>query len=1602
MDDIKTPKRLRPSIAPLKQSDLSTEGKNQSVEAIRHGKNNASSRQEGDSISRYEYLNLLKKRRQKILTKLKFKFFKLTHISRISLLSLFSVTGILFYIAYPILQRHQDDKLYNLGAAETEILSPVNTDMAEQLSYDRSEKVFNFNESYAPRNPEATKGSGGPLIKAKIYEDPKKGLQITDPINQTDFTIKPLFRLGDGKQQQNRVVYPTFSGGHLIYTAEAAGIKEDITLLKYTKDKLSYDYKMELGDTYAARLLPGGGVGIYGSSLPLNGNISTGTEEDAALLKKARQKAEKNKLLFTIPAPVINETGGHHSEARAEFLLDGDKLTVTATGLKTARYPLAIDPTITTASATDFFLDANLETNVDVDTTNNLMRRGALTGGNISSWITTNNVTAPHFLGSSAVYAGTIFVIGGASGTTTTNLTGTNYVEQAKINQDGSVGAFSAGNATGLPAGGVSRFNLLTYNGYLYIINGSTNDTTGASISNAIYYTRITSESYSSFANGAQLVNWSNTTTNVPATARYDYGATVHNGYLYISGGRNGSGSAAGLSDVSYAPILPNGSPGAWASSTSLPAARYGHDMQAYYGHLYIVGGNLNGTLTPTVLYSSIAANGAVADTSWKSTNSLVNSGGTDSQPLENLGSGFSMVANGFMYVTGGCASVNASQSCTAAVSYSQLSQINADGSLGSWFPNGGGSALQRLGTPVTGYDGSFYSVGGCSAMNSGSVSCSTTSLTSSYANINNVVGDISAKRNPTSLPVALYGHATVVLNGYVYVLGGCLTNSCDGVRTANYTTYYALIGSDGSLGSWANNTSSTTANSPLRWDGQATPLFGSADCAAGGSDQCGLAGITATVYGGYIYVLGGFDGAAWSNAVYYMQPDASTGQQGLWTKSGNTIANASGEGGFFAYNGSLYSIGGCSGTAGIGCSTYYTQVQKSVIGSSGAPGAWSGTGGSPSQVQLSAGIAAFGTAVYGGFIYLAGGANATNGQESFVQRARIDSSGNIVTVGAGGWVKTTGNMTQSRRRTVATAVNGYLYVIGGHSAADLTEGPNGTTYGDIQIGKIDLSPGSSGNITTFIQSAQGAVTKRWNPAVAFGNGFMYVTGGCTVGHPPANCTTTGTTNESFVVYNANNLGANTWNNQTNTYSAASPNPAQTNRLGMGAVAYNGYLYVAGGCTNFTVSTLTCNTTSNSTAYAPIIADGTLGQWSAGPNLPAATAFGQLVGQSGYLYYIGGQTGGISNAVASVYKSTIGASGVPGAFSATGQAVLPENRTQIAAVTYAGFIYVAGGFNNTASANRNSVYYSSINAVGDITSWSTTSNGFTNARRELTMVTAGAYLYIIGGYDGTNYFADVQVATPNTTSGNISSWSYAQEIPSKQASMSAVAANGYIYVFGGRNGSSSASCTNQTYFTSVNGNGTVGDWQQNPSVFSTARFGAGGAYQNGYFYVMGGNDCSNILSSNVIQQSGQLSQAMHATYSRYIDFQTDAMPLQFYVTGANAAIGGNDVDRWKVIYKTSRGATNSWGNLTSFTLNSFGYGNAYSFTPIDGSGVNQGVAQYWQISFDIDQSQSFGFPDENQPTITKYDFYFSPGPGKRLRNGKTFINNQQTTLDAHP
>ena len=1480
-------------------------------------------------------------------------------------------------IITPLFNSHWQDTAYALSAGDKAVVQTTDDTLAKSLVHDAVKQTYSFNANYSPLGASSDAVSaGGPVIKGELHDDLSQGVTITDPTSSANLTITPQENALTGHQTKNQIEYPILAGaGSYIYTADAQGIKEDILLRHEMGDTMKFQYKLGLDDQYAAKIQDDGSLAIYDSSFLSQTNISTGSSKDAALLAKARQNAKKDNLVFVLPSPIINSSGQRNGSAKAAFSLKGDILTVTATNLKSAAYPLSIDPTVQISTASEDVRNTSIESNADFDVTNNKITRGALTGGTTGTWTATTTLNQARFLEGAVAYNGIMYVIGGSNTTSTANLAGNNanMVEYSTIGtgSPATLGAWTAGNHSGLPLGGLSRFQLLAYHGFLYAIGGSTTDTTCTTVSSTVYYAPVQ-------VNGV-LGNWS--TTNAPATARCSFGATVYGGKIYIAGGKTGAAASTGSTDVSYANVNPDGTL-TWTSGVTpaLPAARYGADLQAYNGYLYMTGGNLNGTLTNTVIYAALNTNGSIYTGSWSTTNIF-------STPRENLGAAATVIKNGYIYLSGGCSALNASQTCTTVQGDTQLAQINADGSLGQWATTTSLTGV-RVGAAEVVWRSTVYNLGGCAAMNAAAIYCTTTLGTTQYGTIAaagqaSVLKSSSIVTSPVSAyayPLGVFGASAAVLNGFLYVVGGCITNSCDanpttaGQSDTTNQTYDAQINADGTLGPWANNA--------------ANVINGASTGHGFGVAEMGLVAANGSLYG-----FGGYNYSGALRNAWVMTPDPNTGATNAWslaTTYTNVLTAALYAESVLYVNGTFIVIGGCNaGANAFGCNPYLPAVNKYTF----TGGTWSGATALTSiPTGANYSNAAFGLAYYNNYIYLCGGTDAGAAYTQYCTFAKLDPV--ALTIPASGvtgtWALTTGKINVGTspdhpiRRSQAYASNGYLYVFAGH------DGLNGVPVGTINIGKINPS---TGQIDSDFTISTTAFTAKWDTTSAFADGNIYTVGGCTTGSPPTGCSVRTTLTEYFQIYNATNSGDRSIVAGT-TYPTSGTGSCTSNCTGIEATATGGYIYAAGGCLTYTVSTAACTATTGNTYFAALNPDGSMGAWTAGPTLPATKAFGCMVALNGTLYYIGGDTAGTAGA--NVYYSTAtGSSWGSGSWaSATSLGAVKDAPS---CGTWNNRVYVTGGSDSAA------VYYSSsVPSGGNISTWTLNGTSFATNRSYHSTVAIGGYLYVIGGYDATNtaYLSDVQYALIASV-GSVGSWVYGNDLPYKQRQSAAFGANGYIYVLGGANGTSSTSCNNNQDVASVNSDGTLSAWTQGVATSFTAVAGLTVGYYNGYYYEIGGNNCTANVSS--VNYAGEQSQAIRSIFTRYIDFVGDATPENFVVNGNNAAVNGVDIEKWRLTYSSSRVTTNAFGVQQVVTPLSFGsFPTAY--TALDASSINQGLARYWLMTFDIDQTNSFTFADANttQPAITSYSFYYAPNPATRLRNGRVFQDQTKQSLDAHP
>jgi hypothetical protein len=1153
-----------------------------------------------------------------------------------------------------------------------------------------------------------------------------------------------------------------------------------------------------------------------------------------------------------------------------------------------------------------------------------------------------------------------------------------------------------------------SNYSLVAYNGFLYAMGGL--DSSGTR-QNTVYIAKIG-------ANGEpQLWHPTNTdkstwvywyTDTALNSIRSDMSAVAYNNRMYLMGGRSTSGTP--VSTVEIADITPTGKLGTWTASTSLPSNLYGHGSQVYNDRLYVLGGaaTVGGAPVNSVYYTKIDSDGTLNN--WIQTTSFTTG-------RISGGGNLSAVWGAYIYISGGCSAVNASGYCTTVSSDTQLASINADGSLDVWNTVGGVSS-QRMGSGIVSWRNKIYNVGGCSAQNTTAGDCNSSTLDSIvYGDINQdgdastVAQSVASGTAPCSgttptncnLPGTSYIgnllNETIITNGYLYVIGGCVNDGCN---TTDGDTAYVAISSTGEM--------TKPATCPYgAYQGGAWCVDDTHSIAGG------IAGSSPVIFGGRLYLVGGFGGAGNKGNCYYTTLN-NDGSISGWTLQTMASLGAVSVSYTFAYTranpssastipGNLYIFGGCTVTSGAGCSGYTDDVYKCNILASGALSGCTTSG----QLQIGIvpgdtqpGLAIHSGTSYANYIYLIGGVTPNLVDMATVRYAKFDDNNNVVAVSGSAWIESPNEMAVGRRRASSFGYNGYIYVVGGY---DATEG----VLPDIEFIEVNVSDGSLGDAETgFIVSAV-TINQRWGLSVPVSNSYAYVIGGCTSGSAPSGCTARTDIIQTFQVYNNDSGSPAGYSTSANTYGT---NP---NRIGASSTILDGYIYVAGGCTSAT----DCTTAINTVSYAPIDVNGALGTWSNTTGTwpsGAVRTWGKLEAAGGTLYYIGGQSSTATDRRTEVYYGTP-SSGNVSTWTAASNG-LPAARTKFGSTVWNDRLYVVGGEGTgtgcTASNVCNTVYVSpQLNSGGNITSaWSTTSTSFDTARSGATAIAYANNLYIFGGYDGTNYLSDTQYSQISASTGLAGSWTFSTSLPMPLSQAEGFAANGYIYLTGGR--SSATTCDPITIVSPVSANTTIstgnnptgiGEWYETNQRYTGSRYGAAAAYYDGKAYVLGGG-CGATLTyaSPVTQQTALLSQPQVAKYSIMIDTDSDVFPNNWLLNGVDNSIGAY----WQLKYRSMTNTTTScttpamttWGSDTNFGNVTLGLPGIY--TPKDGSGTDTNCARFYYFNVTVDSSEAFGYPDDvsRGPTITDLTLQFSADPSKRLMHGRTFIGGLQQPDDT--
>jgi hypothetical protein len=663
------------------------------------------------------------------------------------------------------------------------------------------------------------------------------------------------------------------------------------------------------------------------------------------------------------------------------------------------------------------------------------------TDGSLGSWLATTSLTAARYGGTTVYANGYIYVIGGAnaSGTVQSN------IYYGKVNADGTISSWTT---TNLGSSAVARFQASAQvaNGNLYIMGGST--TTAATGGVA------TSKKAKINADGSLTFS---ADTSAIFAARSGGSTAVLNGYMYYFGGLNTS--SAGRDNIYYASINADGTLGTWvdySATRSLTYTTYGNATVVVNGNIYAIGG-FNAALSATSNVVAIAATPKLKVAG--SLDLLSATGGT----LGDTGGGGSLTAGNTNIVgtldvggnanfmqgvnltslsaSGQVAFRNSSNSTTAVqiqnsngqslltadTTNINLSLVTGTASDYQTWQTGANPLPQNRFSPASamGNNGYAYVIGGAVT----DVSSTLTFRNSVYyAKLNNdgstgtwqCQGDSTncgssgvTITNNRSLPASYYEAASVVLNGYIYVIGGN-TNTNDSTITASTAIYYAKLNADGSTGTWQTGT--------------ALP--------AGRSDA------QATVYNGQIYVVAGHNGTQSTVKTYHAKQNGDGSLSAKWTCEG-VVDSQCGTGGtytvgstselaggvtdatVFMANGYLYRVGGANG----GPLTNYDSVK---IGSDGTFAATWSRNTLTNALNHAGGIAF----VQNGYVYLAGGYDYSPGDTALAQYAPINSDGTLgAAVTTTGSTHGSGNQLPADRSYFGSSPiinNGYMYIIGG------------------------------------------------------------------------------------------------------------------------------------------------------------------------------------------------------------------------------------------------------------------------------------------------------------------------------------------------------------------------------------------------------------------------------------------------------------------------------------------------------------------------------------------------------------------------------------------
>lgn len=613
--------------------------------------------------------------------------------------------------------------------------------------------------------------------------------------------------------------------------------------------------------------------------------------------------------------------------------------------------------------------------------------------------------------------------------------------------------------------------------------------------------------------------------------------------YIYAIGGGQGYTATAvpapgvhmDLSTVERAPVNADGTVGPWqVLASTLAVNRSELSVVTDGNYMYAIGG-IN---WDTSLYPRTAGKNPLRSVEYAPIYTNGNLGPwrvLTSMLMDSRSTADAVIVSGgatsYIYVIGGRTTGNESRS------YSERAPINADGTVGPWSLDGR-MHLTRYGAPVVTLGDYIYAVGGRD--HGGSLG----QVDRAMVYEDGTMSDWQL--SPGALVAPRDAFAAVVYNNQIYALGGRQTQ----VYCVDY--YDRGTGCGTSIGSV--ETTKPVAPGSVWWSSE----VGAADALSITlSVQPQAPGTGSLLLPGTVFTNAATidDGAGVSTvvrrSVRVTDVDMAGARKEVYPAQVSfngiatftiTVPNA---GGWTAASVMDPLPQGFKYVVGSG------QASSGVMGTPGEVWSWDETNGPTYSRQYFSLVAPGNDSVY------------AIGPWAETEYTSINPDGSL-----GAWQFAT-DMSMDRQGVAAVAPgNGYIYAVGGGSTAAVNS---------VERARI-LSDGSLGDWQVLTSTL--VYPRSWHSVVAPGNGYLYAFSGY-----EGNQTTSYTSTEYCKINADGTLGP--WRELAAT--------VKETRDMLGAVAYNGYVYLAGG--------EDWNEGSRATVeYAKINADGTLGDFTVSPN----------------------------------------------------------------------------------------------------------------------------------------------------------------------------------------------------------------------------------------------------------------------------------------------------------------------------------------------------------------------------------------------------------------